>query len=417
MTRWFCAAVGAMAFSLIARAEEWPRFRGPTGQGVSREKNLPTKWSATDNIAWKTDIPGEGWSSPIVWGDRVFLTTATEGGQSCHVLALSRSEGKILWDATAFRQTKGHKQAKNSYATPTPVTDGERVYAAFNDGGIVALTVDGRRAWVNQSVQHYSEHGLASSPIRYKDTLIMSFDGSSQGPDKKVGWQKPWDRSFVLALDAKTGEERWRARRGPSRIAHTTPIVTPVDGGDELISSAGDVIQGFDPRTGERRWSVPAEGEGVVPSPVQGEGLVFAVSGFGKPRLRAVQLEKGDDAKTRKIVWETKNNVPMMASVLHVKPYLFFVSDNGIAVCLKAATGELLWSERLGGSYSASPVFADGHVYFLSDSGQTTVLRADAKFQAIARNNLNEPCRASMAVSRGQLFIRTATHLVCIGKK
>lgn len=417
MTRWFCAVIGAIAFSQRAATEEWPRFRGPTGQGVSQEKSLPTKWSATDNIAWKSDIPGEGWSSPIVWGDRVFLTTATDGGESCHVRALSRLDGKTLWDTMVFRQTKGHKQTKNSYATPTPVTDGERIYAAFNDGGIAALTVQGRIAWVNQDVKHYSEHGLASSPILYKDTLIMSFDGSGKGPDRTLGWQKPWDQSFLLALDKQTGKERWRARRGLSRIAHTTPILTTVDGRDELVSSAGDVIQGFDPQTGERRWSVRAEGEGVVPSPVQGEGLVFAASGFGKPRLRAVQLEKAGDEKTRKVVWEMRQNVPMMTSALHVKPYVFVVSDNGIAVCLKAATGEVIWQERLGGNYSASPVYGDDHLYFLSETGETTIVKTGAKFQVIARNRLNEPCQASMAVSRGQLFIRTASRLFCIGRK
>jgi outer membrane protein assembly factor BamB len=417
MTRWLGALVVSVVSCLAANAEEWPRFRGPTGQGVSQEKALPTKWSATDNIAWKTRIPGEGWSSPIIWGDRVFLTTATDGGESCHVLALSRTDGKLLWDAAVFRQTKGHKQRKNSYATPTPITDGECVYGVFNDGGIVALTVQGQRVWVNQDVKHYSEHGLGASPITYQDMLIVSFDGSSSGPDKTVGWQKPWDKSFLLALDKKTGKERWRAKRGLSRIAHTTPIVVIADGREELISSAGDVIQGFDPRTGQRLWSVKAEGEGVVPSPVQGEGLVFAASGFGKPRLRAVKLAKEGDDKTRKIVWEMKSNVPMMASALYVKPFVFTVSENGIAVCLKAATGEVMWQERLEGSYSASPVYADGRVYFLSESGQTTVVKADAKFQVIARNSLNEPCQASLGVSRGQLFVRTARHLFCIGRK
>jgi outer membrane protein assembly factor BamB len=409
--------VGLFAAAPMAAAEEWPGFRGPTGQGVSQERGVPTRWSATDNVAWKADIPGEGWSSPVVWGERVFLTTATDGGQSCHVLALSRRDGKVLWNAALFRQTRGHKQAKNSYATPTPVTDGEHVYAAFNDGGIAALTVEGRRAWVNQDVKHYSEHGLGSSPILYRDTLIMAFDGSSRGPDQAVGWQKPWDQAFLLGLNKKTGKERWRAKRGLSRIAHTTPIVATIDGRDELVSSAGDVIQGFDPQTGERRWSVPAAGEGVVPSPVAGEGLVFAASGFGNPRLRAVRLATDGDDGTRKVVWEVKQNVPMMASTLHVRPYLFAVSDNGVAICLRAATGEVLWQERLGGSYSASPVYADGNVYFLSEAGQATVVKADAKFKVIARNRLDGPCQASMAISGGQLFLRTAGHLFCIGKK
>lgn len=417
MTRWLCAALVPLALCLAARGEEWPGFRGTTGQGLSREKGLPTRWSATDNVAWKAAVPGEGWSSPVVWGERVFLTAATDGGAACHVLALSRADGKLLWDVTVFRQEKGHKQPRNSYATPTPVTDGEHVYAAFNDGSLAAVTVRGERAWVNRDVKHYSEHGLASSPVLYQDTLLMAFDGSSRGPDKALGWQKPWDRAFLLALDRKTGKERWRAKRGPSRIAHVTPILVRVDGRDELVSPAGDVIQGFDPRTGERLWSVSAEGEGVVPSPVSGEGLVFAASGFGKPRLRAVRLRPDGNGATRAVAWELRNNVPMMASPLYVRPHLFVVAENGIAHCLKAATGEVVWRERLDGSYSASPVYADGNVYFLSEQGQTTVVKAGAKFEVVARNALKERCQASPAVSGGRLFIRTAEHVFCVGRK
>jgi outer membrane protein assembly factor BamB len=414
--RWPAAAL-LLALSLPAGAEEWPGFRGPTGQGISTEKGLPTEWGAGDNVAWKADIPGEGWSSPVVWGERVFVTAATEDAQSCRVLALSRLDGKLLWNVEACRQRKTHKQDKNSYATPTPVTDGEHVYAVFNDGAVVALTVEGKPAWVNRDVKFYSQHGLGASPILYQDLLVMAFDGSSEGPDKALGWQKPWDQSFLLALDKKTGKERWRARRGLSRIAHTTPIVVTADGRDWLISSAGDVIQGFDPKTGERLWSVRAEGEGVAPSPVFGDGLVFAASGFGNPRFRAVRLAGDGDDTTRKVVWESNRNVPMIPSAVYVQPHLFAVSENGIAVCLEAATGKVQWQERLGGNYSASPVYADGHVYFLSEQGDTTVVKAGAEFVKVARNSLNEQCQASMAVSRGHLFIRTAGHVFCIGAK
>jgi outer membrane protein assembly factor BamB len=417
MPRQLLAAFALLAASLAACGQEWPGFRGPTGQGASAEKGLPTRWGATDNVAWKADVPGEGWSSPVVWGDRVFVTAATDGGQSCHVLALSRLDGKALWDVEVFRQKALRKEKKNSYATPTAVTDGVYVYAVFNGGGIAALTLEGRPAWVNLDMKYYSQHGLGGSPILYKDTLIMSFDGSSDGPDKALGWQKPWGQSFLLALDKKTGKERWRGRRGLSRIAHTTPVVVTAGGRDELISSAGDVIQGFDPATGTRRWSVRAEGEGVVPSPASGDGLVFAASGFGNPRLRAVKLASDGDDATRTVAWEAKGNVPMIPSPLYVKPHLFVVTEGGIALCLEAATGEVRWQERLGGSFSASPVYADGHVYFLSEQGDTTVVMAGAEFVKVARNSLKEPCQASMAVSRGQLFIRTDRHVYCIGAK
>jgi outer membrane protein assembly factor BamB len=232
-----------------------------------------------------------------------------------------------------------------------------------------------------------------------------------------VGWQKPWEESFLLALDKRTGKERWRARRGPSRIAHTTPIVVSAGGRDEVVSSAGDVIQGFDPATGVRRWSVRAEGEGVVPSPVFGDGLVFAASGFGNPRLRAVRLAGDGDEATRAVVWEAKRDVPMIPSAVYVKPNLFVVTEGAVALCLEAATGKVRWQERLGGNFSASPVYADGHVYFLSEQGDTTVVKAAAEFVRVARNRLGEPCQASMAVSGGHLFIRTANHVFCIGAK
>lgn len=417
MARHFLAAITLVCLPALLRGEEWPRFRGPTGQGVSAEKNFPKKWSRNENIVWKADVPGDGWSSPIVWSDRVFVTTTTEDGQSCRILALSRRDGKALWNVEVCRQKKMNKNQKNSYATPTPVTDGENVYAVFNDGSIASVTVEGKPVWVNRDVRYYSQHGLGNSPILYHDTLIMPFDGSSAGEDKTLGWQKPWGQSFLLGLDKKTGKERWRARRGLSRIAHTTPIVIAADGRDTLISTAGDVIQGFDPENGARLWSVRAEGEGVVPSPVFGEGLVFAASGFGNPRLRAVKLQPDSKETTRKVVWEASRNVPMMPSAVFVKPYLFVVTEKGFAMCLEAATGKVKWQERLGGSYSASPVAADGYIYYLSEKGETVVVPADGNFEIIARNSLQESCQASMAISHGQLFIRTQKHLFCIGSK
>ena len=404
-------------FATSVHGEDWPGFRGPTGQGISTEKGLPTKWSLSENIAWSAPIPGEGWSSPIVWGERVFVTTAADDGESCRVIALARADGKLLWNVEVCRQQKLRKEGRNSYATPTPVTDGQHVYAVFNDGSIAALTVDGKLAWVNRDVKYYSQHGLGGSPILYKNSLIMSFDGSSDGANKRVGWQIPWEQSFLLALDKQTGKEQWCAKRGLSRIAHTTPTVVNLHGNDELISSAGDVIQGFDPDTGKRRWSVRAEGEGVVPSPVIGDGLVFAASGFGNPRLRAVQLRENGDKNTRPVAWELKRNVPMMPTAVYVKPYLFLVSEKGVAMCLEAATGQVKWEERIGNSFLASPVYADGHIYFLSEDGQTTVVEAKGEFVPVARNDLKGPCQASMAVSRGQLFIKTRDRLYCIGAK
>jgi outer membrane protein assembly factor BamB len=290
------------------------------------------------------------------------------------------------------------------------------VYAVCADGAIVAVDYEGRVEWTNRHVHFYGQHGLGTSPLLYRDLLIVAFDGSSETGDKTVGWQKPWDKSFLLALDRDSGKERWRARRGLSRIAHTTPTILQVDGRDQLVSNAGDVIQGFDPVSGRRLWSVRSEGEGVVPSPVCGEGLVFTTSGFGSPAVRAVRPGDGAD-RDAKIVWQEKRAVPMIPSMLYAKPYLFTISQDGFAQCLTAATGESVWRERVGGSYSASPIWADGKLYLLADNGDTTLLDAGPKFRVLGRNAIGEHCQASLAASEGQLLLRTEKHLFCIGGK
>jgi outer membrane protein assembly factor BamB len=409
------------AFSLTVprtvTAENWPGFRGPGRQGISNEKNLPTLWSAASNIVWTTAIPGEGWSSPIIFGNHVFVSTATEEGVSYHLLCLDRKTGAVLWDRQVLRQEPGHRQPLNSYASSTPVTDGKNVYIVAFDGSIAAVSVEGDTVWMYRDFEYFSEHGLGVSPILYKDLLIVAFDPSSSGPDPKLGWQKPWDKAVILALDKNTGKVRWEGKRGLSQIAHVSPQILNVNGKDQLISSAGNVIQGFDPETGERIWTVSSPGEGVVPSVVVGEGLIFTASGFGDSTIRVVRAGgKGDVTKTN-IAWESKEDVPKIPSMLYVKPYLYLVTEAGVAKCFKAATGEVIWRERLGGRFSASPVWADGKVYFLSDKGTTTVIADGAEFKVLAKNELNETCKASPAISAGNIFIRSDKHLYCIGKE
>jgi outer membrane protein assembly factor BamB len=410
----------AILFALICvcRAENWPQFRGPTGQNISSEKNLPLNWSAESNILWKAQIPGEAWSSPIVWKDRVFVTTATDQGQSCHVLAISPKDGSVLWDKEVFRQVPRRKEGRNSYATPTPATDGERVCACFGDGSFAALDFQGVIVWTNHAYSFYGQHGLGSSPILYDGLLIMARDGSSEGEDKKLGWQTPWDQSYVLALDAKTGKERWKGKRGLSRISHMGPAIWKAPGHVEVVSEAGDVVQGFDLKSGERIWSSEVIGEGKVPSVVLGDGLVFTAGGWGgKETIKAFRLGGKGELKESNLVWEQKKGMPKVPSMLYLKPYLYAITDGGIATCMKGESGEIVWQERIGGNYSASPVGADGHIYFLSDEGKTTVINAGPEFKVIAENSINEKLQASMAVSQGKLYIRTEKHLFCIGRK
>jgi len=411
--------------SASARAENWPRFRGPTGQGLSSETNLPLRWSPTSNVLWKTAVPGAGWSSPIVWEDRIFLTSTTEGGAGCRVICLDRSSGKTLFNREVFRQVPRHKERKNSHATSTPVTDGKRVYAIFSCGSIAALYFDGSVSWTYRESKYYSRHGLGASPIVYKNLLIMPFDGSNpvakpgkwpnNSDEEKLGWRIPWDKAFIIALDVKTGKRVWTASRGMSRVAHITPNILEVDGKTQLISPAGDAIQGFDPETGARIWSVYSAGEGVTPGFAMGDGLIFSASGYTEHVLRAVRTGgKGEVTKSH-VAWEARKGVPSQSSLLYVKPHVYGVTDGGVATCYRAADGKVVRQKRIGGRHCASPVLADGRIYFLSESGETVVMKAGPQLEIVARNTIEEKCQASIAVSQGHLFIRSEKHLYCIG--
>lgn len=401
-----------IALSDSVQAENWTRFRGPNGQGISGEESLPVKWSADENIAWKTPIPGTGWSSPIVFEDRIFVTTATEDGVSCRVISVDRKTGDVVWNTEVHRQEPGAKRRQNSYATPTPVTDGKHVYAVFYDGTVVAVDFSGNRIWKNQEVKFFSLHGLGASPVLADGQLIMPFDGSSR-EEQKTGWKVPWKNAVVLSLDTNDGSVRWKGRRGESRVGHVTPILT--DDGKQLVSAGGDRVQGFDVATGDRIWSIYSQGEGVTPSPVIGDGMIFTSSGFEAPTLRAIRLGgRGDVTKTH-IAWEQTKGVSALASLLYVQPYVYTISRSNVLHCMDAATGEIVWMERLKGVHSASPVYADGRIYLLSEDGVTIVLRPGSKYDEIAANNIEANCLASMAVSQGNFFIRSSDHLYCIG--
>ena len=407
--------------SCSASAENWPRFRGPNGQGISAEKNIPVKWSETENVAWKIEIPGDGWSSPVVHGDRVFVTSATDGGKSCHVICVDRKSGKVLWNTKVFEQETLRKERMNSYATPTPVTDGERVYAVFASGSIVAVDNDGKVLWTNRDNRFYSQHGLGASPILHEDLLIMPFDHSAESGELRVGWQTPWDKSYVLALDKNTGKQRWKAMRGLSRIAHVTPAVLNVNGKDQLISGAGDVVQGYDPTNGTKLWQVRSEGEGVTPSVVLGGGLVFTSSGFGgspAPAIRATKPTGSGEVTATHIAWEQREAPPMIPTMIYANDLLFSVKENGIALCLDPKDGSVVWKDRLEGKYAASPVFAEGRLYFMAEDARVTVIEASRTFKVIGENAVTpvNESRATPAISQGSLFLRTNRHLYRIGK-
>jgi len=397
--------------------EQWARFRGLNGQGISAAVGLPTQWSDTENIAWKTPIPGAGWSSPIIWNDHIFLTTATDGGKECRVLAVDRKTGDILWNTMVFTQEIRQKHPRNSEATPTPVTDGKHVYAVFANGSFVALDFEGNIVWTNTDLNFRSQHGFSTSPILYGDLLITAINPS----EGNLGFQAPWDKSFLWALDKNTGRERWRGSRGMSIIGHSVPVIIQVEGKDQILSMAGNVVQGFEPATGEMIWTVNSPGEPAVPTPAIGEGMIFTSTRYTTPILGIKTDGKGDVTDTH-VVWRQPRNSPMTSSFLYVHSCLYTAHENGSFSAYDPATGEFLWQHRLeGGRPDASPVYADGNIYLTTHEGVTTILKPNADprqpAEVVAVNDIGETVQATLAIAGKQLFLRTDKELWCIGKE
>jgi outer membrane protein assembly factor BamB len=378
--------------------QDWPQFRGPTGQGVSDERNLPLTWSETKNVRWKTAIPGRGWSSPVIHGDRVWLTTATEEGRSLRAIAVDVNTGAIQQDVEIFRlKSPKLMNPKNSFASPTPVVDGDRVYLHFGAYGTACITQSGEIVWKTKLDYDNGQHGPGGSPVIYDDLLIVSCDGL--------------DQQFVVALDKATGKVRWKKLREGYQ-AYTTPLVVSLPAGDQIISPGAFQAIAYEPRTGKEIWRVKyAEGFSNVPRPVYGNDLVFICTGFQEPSLLAVRLDGHGDVTKSKIAWKLDRGIPRTPSPLLVGNELYIVSYKGIATCIDAKTVDELWRARVGGNYSASPVYADGRIYFLSEEGETIVVAPGRQLKHLATNQLDGPTLASMAVSHSSLFIRSATHL------
>ena len=418
MRQIFTVAFALLIFSstaFVQEPEQWSRFRGPNGQGISTATGLPTQWSADENIAWKTPIPGNGWSSPVIWNDHIFLTAATDSGKECRLLALDRKSGTILWNQHIFTQEIKQKHPRNSEATPTPVTDGQHVYAVFANAHFVATDFKGEIVWTNTELDFRSQHGFGTSPILYDDLLITAINPT----DGNDGFQIPWDKSYLWALDKNTGKERWRGNRGMTRIGHSTPVIIHVNGKDQILSVTGDVIQGFNPATGEQIWTVTNRGEPAVPMPAIGGGLIFATARYTTPILGIKPDGKGDVTETH-IVWKQPRNSPMTSSFLYVYPCLYSAHENGSFSAYDAATGEFLWQHRMEGSLDSSPIYADGKIYVTSSIGVTKVFKPNADprqpAEVVAVNDLGETVQATLAVAGTQLFIRTDKALWCIGK-
>jgi outer membrane protein assembly factor BamB len=391
---------------LAAGVEDWPQFRGPTGQGHSAERGLAAEWSESRNVIWKTPVPGLGWSSPVVAGGRVWVTTVIkERGGSLRALAFDAETGREVVNVEVFRtRSADAPNPKNSRASPTPIVEGDRVYVHFGADGTAALTTSGAIVW-KAALRYESQHGNGGSPVLYGDLLIVSCDGS--------------DEAFVVALDKRTGTIRWKTpRRQPWDQAYSTPLVIRVGDRDEVVSAGAFRAAAYDPQSGREIWRVSyGDGFSNVPRPVFGQGLIYIATGFQQPSLLAVRADGAGDVTKTHIAWTLRRAAPLTPSPLLAGDELYIVNDAGIASCLDARTGEVHWQQRLGGNYSASPVFADGRIYFASEEGVTTVIAPDKAFRRLATNALDGAILASMAVSNGSLFIRTDTHLYRVGSQ
>ena len=393
--------LAAALTAFVSHAEDWSQFRGPTGQGHSAETGLPFEWSESRNVVWKSPVPGLGWSSPVVSGGRVWLTTAfeTQDPASLHVLAFDAKTGKQILNVEVFTATiDPFSNPKNSYATPTPILEGDRVYVHFGTDGTAALTTAGDIIWKTR-LPYKALHGQGGSPVLYHDLLIISCDGDED--------------AYVVALDKTTGEIRWKTSRPqPSAQAYSTPLVIRVGDQDQVVSTGGYGAVAYDPISGKEIWRVRyPDGYSNVPRPVYGHGLVYLATGLQRPSLLAVRPDGAGDVTGTHIAWRLDRGVPVTPSPLLVGDELYIVSDIGIATCMDAETGKIHWQQRLGDNHSASPVFADGRIYFLNEQGVTNVLAPGKKFRKLATNSLDGLTLASPAVSGGSIYLRSSNQL------
>ena len=400
----FMTFTSFMIFMPAPKAQDWPQFRGPTGQGHSTE-HVPLEWSESRNIVWKVPVPGLAWSSPVVAGGRAWVTTAVEnrGNISLRLLAFDTTTGAQAIDVEVFRVGKVNPiNPKNSHASPTPVVEDDRVYVHFGASGTAALTKDGQIVW-KQRFPYESQHGNGGSPIVYGDLLILSCDGA--------------DDASVIALDKKTGKTRWRTwRRQPYDQAYSTPLVIRVGERDEVVSVGAYRAAAYEPASGKEIWRVGyPEGFSNVPRPVFAHGLVYITTGFQQPSLLAVRADGTGDVTKTHVAWTLTRGAPLTPSPIIVGDELYVLSDAGILTCVDAKSGTVIWQQRLGGDYSASPVAVDGRIYFQAEQGVTTVIAPGKEFRRLAVNRLDGSTLASMAVAAGSIFIRSDTHLYRIG--
>jgi len=386
----------------------WPRWRGPSGQGVVETGDYPDSWSDKDNVLWKVEVSGRGNSSPIIWKDRIFLTSAQEKGKSRSILCLDRKDGKKIWDAFTPSAVVERPQDKNGFASGTPSTDGERVYAYFGNYGLFCVDMDGKQLWHKSFGPFDAFHGTSCSPLLYRDKVIVFQD------------HRGTSGSFVAAFDKKTGEQLWRTAR-KEKVGWGSPIAVSVGKQDLIIVSSENTVYGYDPADGKEIWRCKGNLVEVTPTPVAGLGMIFCCSGRAGPTL-AIRPEGTGDITASSISWKSIKGSPFIPSPLLYGDYLYMVNDIiSVITCFEARTGKLMWQERAGQSikhgFSASPIGVNGKVFFTNDDGETFVFAAGPEYKLLHVNRLNAKTLASPALLDNMWYIRTEQHLWCIGKK
>ncbi len=400
----------------FSRANDaWPQFRGPDGQGHTDSSGLPLHWSERQNIKWKTPIHGRAWSCPVVLGNQVWLTSATEDGKQLFALCVDRSTGQMIRDLKLFDvEHPQYAHPFNSYASPTPAIEPGRVYVTFGAPGTACLdTETGKVLWERRDFVCNHFRGAGSSPVIFGNLLLMHFDGS--------------DYQFVVALDKNTGQTVWKTDRsvdfqdlqngkpqadGDFRKAFSTPLIADFGDGPIMLSLGSKAFYAYEPLTGKEIWRTEEPGcHSGTGRPVVGPGMIFITTGFSKGQLWAIRPGGHGVVTDTHVAWKVRRSVPCKPSVLLVNDLVYMVDDGGIATCVEAKTGKEIWHERIGGEYSASPIAAGDRLYFFSEQGKTTILHAGRDFKVLAENQLGDGFMASPAVAGKALFLRSRTQL------
>ena len=401
--------IGAvLLFVLIqsAHCENWPGWRGARGDGTSLETNVPLHWSAASNLVWKTELPGKGHASPIVWQDKVFTVVSVAETEERKLLCLDRATGKLLWQETVLKSMLERKHPLNSHASSTPATDGQFVYVAFldvNQMAVAAYDLNGKQKWMVRPGAFDSKHGFCSSPVLFKDRVIVNGDHDGQ--------------SYLVALDRATGKTIWKTPRLNHTRSYCVPLLREMAGRMQMVLSGDICVASYDPDTGKLLWIIDGPTEQFVASPVYSEKtkLVYITGGFPDHHILAIRPDGSGNGTKTHIAWRTNKGAAYVPSPIIEGDYFFVVSDSGVAHCFESASGKLHWQERMGEQH-ASIVSANGLVYFLNDEGVMRIVKPGPEYQLIATSALGEKCFPSPAISDGKIFIRGEKNLFCIGE-